>query len=289
MSCARFAVVTALQSLVFAYSGCAPSVERTQPAALSEQALTASEWLVALRTNDDRHYLTAESGGGDTVSSDRTAVGPWERWLIRDLNGGALQSGDAINLRYVADSGTSWWATADVNGGGPGSVLRFNRRQPSDWETFVITDAPGEAITSGELVTFRAASQPFFVSTQLGGGVQGDGAVLVDRPDATTWEILTVLAIDPAELCPFANTLCLFERPNFGGARFELAALDGDMATCVDLGAQDWAGRARSAVNTQSHSVMLTANADCSGDALGIAANGMESLLPALPNGAFVF
>src|SRR5262245_1431796 len=106
---------------------CAGPAQPELDVAAVRQPLTASERTIALRTFDQRHYLTAEDDGGDTVSSDRSEIAEWERWILNDLGGGELRSGDAVQLRHVGADGASFWIVADENGGGPGSVLRANR------------------------------------------------------------------------------------------------------------------------------------------------------------------
>jgi hypothetical protein len=257
------------------------------PVDQASQALTSSETLVAFRTTDGEHYLIAEGDGGGTVSSRAPAIRAWERFIISDLDGGTLLSGDRIQIRHVNAAGESFWLTADVNGGGPGSILRANRSRPLSWETFSIWQAGGGVITFGSTVSLQATTHPFYVSAERGGGQAGDGAVTVNRSMARAWETFTLVAITAADLCPFSDTLCLFERANFDGARFNVRALDPSAGTCVDLAAHGWAGRARSAVNTNSRSATVFPNPDCTGHPIGV--NELEPTLPLLPNGAFVF
>jgi hypothetical protein len=253
----------------------------------TSQALSSAELLVAFRTFDGVHYLTAEGDGGGTVSADRTAIQAWERFIISDLDGGPLLSGDRIQIRHVNAAGESFWLTADVNGGGPGSILRANRSVPLGWETFTIWQTGGGVVTGGGQVSLEASTQPFYVTAEQGGGLAGDGAVTVNRSLALGWETFTLVVIKPADLCPFSNTLCLFDQANFGGQRFNVRALDPNVGACVDLVSHGWGARARSAANTNSRSGTVFPNPDCTGR--GIGDNDLEATLPLLPNGAFVF
>jgi hypothetical protein len=268
---------------------CAGPAQRSHDVEAARQPLTASERLIALRTFDQRHYLTAEADGGGTISADRTEPKEWERWILSDLDGGELRSGDAVQLRHVRADGTTFWMVADRNGGGPGSVLRANRTVPLQWETFVLEKPGGGAIQSGDDVRLRAASAAYYVCAERGGGLRGDGAVVVDRVQAQTWETFTLDEITPDELCPFSASLCLFERPNFGGQRFNVQALDHEAGACVDLVEHGWGARARSAINTHSKTASLLPNPDCTGHPIGVAAQGLEPTLPLLPGAAFVF
>jgi hypothetical protein len=269
--------------------GCSAAPEDLDSSELGQtaQALTTSELLVAFRTADGLHYLTAEGDGGGTVSADRSAVQAWERFIISDLDGGSLLSGDRIQIRHVSAAGESFWLTADVNGGGPGSILRVNRSVPRAWETFIIRQSGGGVVGGGSRVTLEASAHPFFVSAEQGGGLAGDGSLTVNRSVARGWETFTLLSITPTDLCPFSNSLCLFDKANFGGARFNVKALDPSVGTCVDLAAHGWGARARSAVNTNPRSAAVFPSPDCTGRGIGI--SGAEVTLPLLPNGAFVF
>jgi len=286
MSSNRLVLGAALCSLGLSM-GCSAAPADFDSSDLGEtsQALTNTETLVAFRTVDGSHYLTAEGDGGSTISADRTRIQAWERFIIFDLDGGPLLSGDRIQIRHVSATGESFWLTADSNGGGPGSVLRANRSLPQGWETFIVTQAGGGVVTGGSRVSLRAVTRPFYVSAERGGGLADDGAVTVNRTVARDWEMFTLLFVTPAELCPYSDTLCLFEKANFGGARFNVRALDPSTGTCADL--SDHAVRARSAVNTNSRTARLFPNADCTGHGIGI--SGLEPTLPLLPNGAFVF
>jgi hypothetical protein len=149
-----------------------------------------------LRTNDGVHFITAEGDGGSTVSTNRTAVGDWERFTLEDLNGGALVSGDQVRIRHDGAS-QRWYGTADSGqsgqsgGGGPGSLFRVNRTAAAQWETFTILKDEGGIIASGDQVHFLSFNS-FYASAIMGGGLQSDGSVVVDRTQALTWETFTL-------------------------------------------------------------------------------------------------
>lgn len=72
--------------------------------------------------------------------------------------------------------------------------------------------------------------------------------------------------------CSFSATLCLFDQTSFGGARFTARSIVPG-GTCVSLNDSGWGNRARSAINTSSHSAALFANDDCLGGPYQIAPN----------------
>ena len=77
------------------------------------------------------------------------------------------------------------------NGGGPGSVVRANRRVGQSWETFTISKAGGGRITSGSVVTLKSMNG-YYVCARNAGGLVEDGAVVADRTQASVWESFTI-------------------------------------------------------------------------------------------------
>jgi hypothetical protein len=150
------------------------------------------------KVNDGIHYITAENDGGGAVSTNRTAVGASEVFTIEDLDGGALMSGDQVRIRHDGLANNQrWYATADANasgqggGGGPGSLFRVNRVVPAQWETFTILKDGGGPIASGDPVHFLSFNS-FYASAISGGGLVGDGSVVVDRTQPSVWETFTI-------------------------------------------------------------------------------------------------
>src|SRR5262245_43826787 len=99
-------------------AACASEPELTPE--LTVQALTSSEVLIALHTYD-HHYVTREASDA-SLSTNRTQLGAWERWVLSDLDGPPLESGDHVTLRFIDPNGTAYYIVAEFNGGGPGSV-----------------------------------------------------------------------------------------------------------------------------------------------------------------------
>ncbi len=58
-------------------------------------------------------YVTAEQDGGGAVNADRSDIGAWEMFVLTDLNGGSLVSGDEVTI----STGTGHYFHA-ANGGG---------------------------------------------------------------------------------------------------------------------------------------------------------------------------
>jgi hypothetical protein len=123
------------------------------------------------------HYLVAEGGGGAHVAANRTTIGSWERFVIADLNGGALLHGDPIQLR--ASNGA--FVVAEGGGGG---VVNANRSIGGSWETFRILnlDGWGDFLT-GDRVTLQAPNGQYLVAEGGGGG-----AVNANRSAIGPWE-----------------------------------------------------------------------------------------------------
>jgi hypothetical protein len=244
-------------------------------------AAAPGEIKVAFRTASG-HFLTAENNGGQAISANRTAIGAWEKFTIIDHNGGALWIGDEVSIRFTGTTGTVWYVTADVNGGGPGSILRVNRTQIGPWEKFIIgKQAHGGQIEFGNPITLQAnkSSGPDpYVSAKNGGGILGDGAVTVDRSSAGPFETFTMeLQENP---CPFANNLCLYDKPYFQGQRFNISTT-APGGTCAALASHGWSGRAASAINTDPQTATLWTQSGCTGFSQAI--SGRVSYLNDIP------
>jgi len=127
-------------------------------------------------------FVVAEGGGGGVVNANRWAAGPWETFSLHDLNGGALQDGDAVTFRCYQP-----FYLQAVYGGGDTMMAQGGGEGP--WETFTIVnlDQPGGGIGSGTHVALRSISGYYVVAEGGGGDV-----VNVNRPAAGPWETFTL-------------------------------------------------------------------------------------------------
>jgi hypothetical protein len=140
--------------------------------------------LISFRTATG-HYLVAENGGGAHVAANRTAIGPWERFGIIDVNGGVLANNDLINLRVY--NGQHMVAE---NGGG--SVVNANRAVASTWEAFRLINLDGWSdFLTGDRVALQAANGQYVVA-EGGGGGAGSGSVNANRSAVGAWETFVI-------------------------------------------------------------------------------------------------
>jgi hypothetical protein len=95
----------------------------------SESALAAN--MRALIRNSNDRYLSAEGGGGSHIWANRVRAQTWERFLIVDLNGGDLMSGDTVCIE-------TWNRHYIVAERGGGTVVRADRTACGPWEKFRI-------------------------------------------------------------------------------------------------------------------------------------------------------
>jgi hypothetical protein len=72
------------------------------PAAVKVAGSEPSEKLVAMLTADKK-YLTANTGG--TIDLSGTKVGSKQKFTLIDLNGGTLDDGDQVKIRYTPNVG----------------------------------------------------------------------------------------------------------------------------------------------------------------------------------------
>jgi hypothetical protein len=132
------------------------------------------------------YYVVAEGGGGDVVNANRLAVGPWETFTVIDLNGGALESGDLINIQSVG----GYYVVAE---GGGGDVVNCNRTVAAQWETFRIDKIGGGTIGSGDSISLQAYNGwnccgGNYVVAEGGGG----SVVNANRGAVGPWETFTI-------------------------------------------------------------------------------------------------
>ena len=90
--------------------------------------------------------------------------------------------------------------------------------------------------------------------------------------------------------CNLTRTLCLWENPDFAGARFTAQAANASTGTCVDLAAHGWgAGRAESALNTANRPAVLYANSNCTGNSYQLMPFGSYSPVTFGSNSVYVY
>ena len=125
-------------------------------------------------------YLSSEPDG------DAKARGPrlrsWERWVMRDLNGGVLKSGDRVTL--LGHHGGYLVADIKNEGGGDRFLAKADRKAASTWERWEITAngrAIGEEIRNGDLVSLRSHHGRYLVA-------EPDGRAEADRTRIGAWE-----------------------------------------------------------------------------------------------------
>lgn len=154
------------------------------------QGATGSNYILNFKAYNGQ-FVVSEWGGGREVKADRNTAGDWERFVVVDLNGGELASGDKVHLR--AQNGKFLVAE---NG-----MMKANRDVAGTWETFTIMRVAGSGpVRSNDKVNLRAWDGRYLVA-ERGGGKE----VKADRTKAGDWEGFTVtvrsrLAKDPSPL-----------------------------------------------------------------------------------------
>jgi hypothetical protein len=132
------------------------------------------------------NYLVAENGGGAHVAANRTAIGPWERFVYADVNGGDLRNNDIINLRAF----NGQFMVAEGGGGG---VVNANRAVAEGWESFRIINLDGWSdFLTGDRVALQAFNGQYVVA-EGGGGGAGPGSVNANRSAIGGWETFVIV------------------------------------------------------------------------------------------------
>jgi hypothetical protein len=145
------------------------------------QALAGTTYKVSFKSSNGK-YVVAENGGGREVRADRPAIGPWETFMLTDLNGGTLESGNAVNIQAA----NGMYMVAEGGGGG---VVNANRPAAGAWERFVIKKVKGNGvIRDQDAIALQAANSQYVVAEGGGGGV-----VKANRPAIGPWETFTII------------------------------------------------------------------------------------------------
>jgi hypothetical protein len=86
------------------------------------------------------NYIAPTNGGGSTTNAIAASPGQQQTVQIFKLEGGSTVIYNTQWIGFRCNSGV-WWMVAE-NGGGPGSVVNWNRTAPGPWETFSIQLMP---------------------------------------------------------------------------------------------------------------------------------------------------
>ncbi len=119
---------------------------------------------VCLKTSNGKN-LVAEKGGGGDVHADSGKSTEWETFEMIDLNGGRLNSGDAVNLKTSDDL---HFLVAEYGGG---SVVKADHLNAKEWGTFnLIRVGRGGMIQPGDEVALQTSNGKYVVAKNGGGG-----------------------------------------------------------------------------------------------------------------------
>lgn len=121
---------------------------------------------VSFNARANGRWVVAESGGGDPLIANRTAVGPWERFDLLLLGGTAVALRAQINGAFVCAE----------NGGA--SNLIANRGAVAAWETYTLIP------NSDGSISLRSAANSRLVTAEAGGGAP----LIANRTVIGPWE-----------------------------------------------------------------------------------------------------
>jgi hypothetical protein len=144
------------------------NIRPTQPVASTRKLVPGST--VALLAQANGKYVCADNAGSSPLIANRTAVGPWERFLVVDAGNGNIALRAQANNQYVC---------AD-NGGN--SALIANRTAVGLWESFAEVNAGNGKIALRALVNSR------YVCAENAGA----NPLIANRTSIGGWESFTV-------------------------------------------------------------------------------------------------
>jgi photosystem II stability/assembly factor-like uncharacterized protein len=153
----------------------------------------AATYRVSLKTVTG-NFVSASQCGGGGINADADSVGPCETFILYDVNGGALENGDAIHLQ--AANGAFVLAEQGGSNGCAGcvSTLNANRFLAGPWETFTIHKMNGEGpVVDSDAIALQSVYGNYVAAEN--GGKNGCGctsAVTATRPAALQWETFRI-------------------------------------------------------------------------------------------------
>lgn len=131
------------------------------------------------------HYISAVNGGDAAVNADPTAFAANERFVLIDVNGGSLVSGDSVYLQSRSGKFLS-----AVSGGG--TNLTANQTGTGTFETFTILKQNGTGtIVNGDSVAFRSSGGYYVVAEPTG---TGGTPLNCNRTAVGPWETFVFVA-----------------------------------------------------------------------------------------------
>ncbi len=174
---------------------------------------------VQLRVSNGQ-WISAESGGGSEIVSNRSSAGEWEQFdvvrlgdqvALRSRNGQYLTVSNGRLMATAGSAGT--WERFEVVGlggdqialrsanghyvtaeGGGGGQLNVDRRVPVAWETFRFF-ATGDLTTAARFIrtvnVSLQANNGLYVAAEGGGG----GVLNANRTGVGAWERFTVVSL----------------------------------------------------------------------------------------------
>jgi hypothetical protein len=163
-----------------------------------QSIMTESAIPAALRTFSGA-YVSAADGGGGVVYVNAPQVGSWESLTIIDRNGGALNSGDQINI--LTHDGH--YLMAQNNGG---DAVDATSTHAQAWETFTVWKTNGAgtivsgSIIAGDSIALQAGNNNYFVAE--GGGIPRSvfsDPLDADRTTIGAWEQFGLVLRSPAQ------------------------------------------------------------------------------------------
>lgn len=141
-------------------------------------------------------YVSADNGGGGSITVDRFDLRQWETLTLLDRSGLVPSSQDSFNiLSYYGN----YFSAQD----GGGALVLANQNHDLAWEQFVIRNAAGSTspLSPGDSVSLQSSDAGVYYCTAPNGG--GTGSVL--RADARTvgpFETFQILSADtPRPIC----------------------------------------------------------------------------------------
>ncbi|MCP4135818.1 MAG: hypothetical protein GY754_32925 [bacterium] len=160
------------------YSSDTSSLGSFNDEASSVKVIKSTDGMTVSLKSAHSKYMVAESGGGNSVNANRSAIGSWERFTL-EAPGSAVMDGGKINIRTV----NNYYLSAQSNGN-----LDGNRSVAYSWETFTLINHsnPGGGLRNNDIISLKSVHNKYVVA-------ESNGKANANRSAIGSWERFTVI------------------------------------------------------------------------------------------------
>jgi len=147
-------------------------------AGMSAQA--ATDLYISLKSHHNTYFVSENNGGpGQTVNSNRSAIGPWERFTLSPVSAECPKHNDLVTIE--SDNNYFWTARSD-------GKLMVDRRDLGSREQFTVINHTNQTrcVENNDVISLRSVDNKYVVAEQY-------GRANANRSEIGAWERMQVV------------------------------------------------------------------------------------------------